>query len=294
MDTKITQMTSRNILFVVISLIVCMVYYIPLRYLFMRSFSYDALYSYIVMIPLVSAYFIYLKRKEIFTGAGYSVSAGVVIIIVGSLLYLTGLNQGSKLNQNDYLSVTIFSAVLTWIGVFIFFFGIRAFKNAAFPLLFLLFLIPIPSLVIENIIFILQRASADVVNVMFKLTGIPFLREGWFVFHIPGISIEIAEQCSGIRSSISLFITSIIAGHIFLNTWWKKSILSIAIFPITIFKNGLRIVTISLLGAYVNPEILSGPIHKKGGIPFFILSLTVLGAILWLLRKSKKKVFPRT
>lgn len=248
---------------------------------------YDSeLYSHIVIIPLVSAYFIYLKRNEIFAGAGYSVIAGVGVIIVGSLFYLMGLSQVNKLTQNDFLSFMTLAVVVTWLGVFIFFYGVKTFKNAAFPLLFVVFLIPIPSMIVEHLIDVLQICSTEVAFVLFKLSGVPFLREG-FIFQLPNISIEVAKECSGIRSSISLFITSIIAGQLFLTSGWRKVVLTLVIFPITIFKNGLRIVTLALLGSYVNPNILATNVHKKAGIPFFFLSLMVLGVILWLLRKSE-------
>ena len=252
----------------------------------MLSLYNNELYSHIVVIPFVSAYFIYIKRKEIFSGAGYDFLAGIIIIILGSLFYLVGLTQGNRLNENDYQSFVTFSVLVTWLGVFIFFYGVKTFKNARFPLLFLIFLIPIPSMLIEHLIDVLQKGSTEVASVLFKFSGAPFLRDG-FIFQLPGIAIEVAKECSGIRSSISLFITSIIAGQLFLNTGWRKIVLTLVIFPITIFKNGLRIVTLGLLGSYVNPEILNTDVHKKGGIPFFFLSLMVLGVILWFLRRSE-------
>lgn len=285
---KLIPLNSRNILFFAISLIVCIIFYSPLRDLFLLSLYYNELYSHIVIIPLVSAYFIYIKRKEIFSGQGFSFSAGIIIIILGSLLYLAGSSQIDTLNQNDYLSFVTFSALITWFGVVIFFYGVKTFKNARFPLLFLIFLIPIPSMIIEHFIDILQNGSTEVANVLFKLSGIPFLRDG-FIFQLPGVAIEVAKECSGIRSSISLFITSIIAGQLFLNTGWRKVVLTLAIFPITIFKNGLRIATLAVLGSYVSPDILATNVHKKGGIPFFFLSLIVLGVILWFLRRSDMK-----
>ncbi len=203
-------------------------------------------------------------------------------------MYLGGSSQIDLLSQNDYLSFVTCSFLVTWLGVFIFFYGIKTFKNATFPLLFLVFLIPFPSIIAENLISVLQKGSTEVAFILLKLSGVPFLRDG-FVFQLPGIAIEVAKECSGIRSSISLFITSIIAGQLFLNTGWRKVVLTLVIFPITIFKNGLRIVTLALLGSYVNPGILATNVHKKGGIPFFFLSLMVFGVFLWFLRRSEMK-----
>ena len=121
------------------------------------------------------------------------------------------------------------------------------------------------------------------------MIGVPLLRDG-FVFQLPGINIEVAEQCSGIRSTLALFITSIIAGHLLLKTSWKKVILSLAVFPIAVVKNGARIVTLSMLGSYVDERFITQSLlHSRGGIPFFILALALFVPILWVLRRSEVK-----
>jgi len=170
-----------------------------------------------------------------------------------------------------------------------FFYGIHAFRTAAFPLIFLVFIIPIPSLVLEKIILLLQRGSTEVAYGLFKLTGTPMVRDG-SIFYLPGISIEVAEQCSGIRSSIALFITGVLAGQLFLKTGWRKIILLLSVFPLAIIKNGIRIVTLSLFALYVDESILNSPLHRKGGVLFFIVILIPFTTILWLLRKSEKRI----
>ena len=131
-------------------------------------------------------------------------------------------------------------------GSFILCFGIPAFRKGAFPLLFLVFMIPIPSAVLDPFIRFLQTGSLYAAHGIFKLTGVPFFREG-FVFSLSGIDVEVAKQCSGIRSCIALFITSIVAGRLFLRTGWRRIVLALSVFPIAMFKNGLRVVTLSLL-----------------------------------------------
>jgi exosortase len=280
-------MTLKNTLFLSFTILMLFAFFTPLKDLFAMSLQYNELYSYIILIPLVSGYFAYTRRKSIFSDMNYSYIPGIALITIGAMLCFVSKSQWIKLDQNDYLSLMTFSAVITFIGGFVFFFGMQAAREATFPLLFIFFMVPIPSLVLNKIILLLQLGSTEAAYGIFKLTGVPFVRDGT-VFHLPGLSVEVAEQCSGIRSSLALFITSIIAGQLFLKTGWKKVVLSLCIFPITIFKNGLRVVTLSLLGVYVDERILSSVVHKQGGIPFFILALIPFGIILWLLMKSER------
>jgi exosortase len=275
----------RNLGFILVAFLIGAIFYTPFEKLFFLSLH-NELYSHMILIPFVSGYFIYLQRKTLFSEVTHSFSAGATLMAAGIILYIIGSNDGVGLNPNDYLSLMIFSAVTLWIGGFILFYGVKAFRNGLFPLLFLLLLVPIPGLLVNGVISILQQASTEVAYGFFRLTGVPVYREG-FTFHLPGMSIEVAKQCSGIRSSLALFITSIMAGHLFLKTGWKKFVFMLCIFPITVFKNGLRIVTLTLLGTYVDPRILSSQLHKKGGIPFFVVALLLLAPVLWFLRKSE-------
>jgi exosortase len=288
MTPKIAKlMTPRNILFFVFTISTIILFYRSFRELISLSLK-SELYSHILLIPLISGYFFYERRKSLFSEADTSRSLGAAVAVIGSILYIIALSQGTRLDSNDRLSLMIFSAVTFWIGGFLFLYGYRSCQVAAFPLLFLFFLTPIPSTVIDGFILALQVASTEVSHFFFRITGVPVLREG-FVFQLPGLSIEVAKQCSGIRSSIALVITSLIAGQLFLHSNWKRLILVLSIFPVTVFKNGLRIVSLSLLGAYVDPRILGSELHKSGGIPFFIVALLLLAPVLWYLVKLEKK-----
>jgi exosortase len=243
-------------------------------------------YSHIILIPLVTAYLLYGQRKTIAGSSGFSLPLAISLMVVGGGLYLIGWARNIQLNPNDHTALLIFSAVIFWIGGFIAAYGYEAFRKTTFPFLFLVFMIPIPSSLMEGIIHLLKVGSTEASELLFTLTGVPFQREG-FVFHLPGITIEVADVCSGIRSSLALFITSVLAGHFFLDRFWKKLILALVVFPVTVFKNGIRIITLSLLGAYVDQRFLTGGfLHKSGGFIFFIPALGILGLALWWLRKA--------
>lgn len=281
-------MKLRTFLFPLYILFTIAFFYAPLKDLITLALRYNELYSHIVLIPFVSMYFIFIDRKEIFSDTRYSFFPGIALIFFGFAMYVIGRTQGSGFNQNDYLSLMTFSVVLFWLGSFTLFYGVKSFKAAAFPMLFLVFMIPVPDMVMNKIIYALQVGSTEVTHLLFWLAGIPFYREG-FTFHLQGVSIEVAEQCSGIRSSLALFITSMLVGKMFLNSASRKVILALSVFPITIFKNGVRIVMLSLLGTYVDPRILDSNLHKRGGIPIFIFAFLILMGVLWLVRRTEKK-----
>jgi len=281
------HITGRNTLFLLFVGLSILAFYAPMKLLVESSLD-NELYSHIILIPFVSIYLIYTGRREVFLGSNISVIPGSILIVAGVVCSLAGRGLGTDLDQNDFLSLMTFAAVLCWIGGFILFYGRESFRLALFPLLFLFFMVPVPGFLMERIILLLQICSTEVSYGIFKLTGVPIFREG-FTFYLPGLSVEVAKQCGGIRSSLVLFIVSILAGHLFLTSRKRKFILLLWVLPITIVKNAIRIVTLTLLAVYVDPRILDSTLHRRGGIPFFIVALALLGVVLWFLRRSESR-----
>jgi len=187
------------------------------------------------------------------------------------------------------LSMTILALVIMCWGIFVSCFGIKLCRKVLFGLLFLLFMVPLPSFLLDAIIGFLQRSSAEATEVLFSVLGVPIFRQG-FLFSLSNLTIHVAEECSGIRSFLSLFITSLVAGHFFLRSAWAKTGLVAVVVPLAIVKNAFRIVGLSLLANYVDPIFITNSVlHRKGGIPLFFLSLVVLFSLVWLLRRSERK-----
>ena len=115
------------------------------------------------------------------------------------------------------------------------------------------------------------------------MANIPFSRDG-VVIALPTVTIEIAQECSGIRSSLILVIAGLVLGHLFLGKTWSKFVLVALLVPLTIAKNALRIFTLSTLGIYVNPSFLTGRLHHQGGIVFFAASFVALWGMVWTLQ----------
>ena len=279
-------MIPRNILFLFFSVTILIIFYSAISRLIILSFS-NELYSHMVLIPLISGYFVYSKRKTIFVNKKYSFAAGTILTIAGIIFYLLGINQQIKLNQNDYLFVTVSSALISWTGGLIFFYGTQTFRNALFPLLFLAFMIPIPTYIIDKIVFFLQVGTAEAASIFFKLIGITVFREG-LIFQLSNVSVEVAKECSGIRSSMATVIIGVLLEQIFLRSWWRKAVLLLSIIPLIIIKNGIRVTVLTLLGNYVDSNFLThSALHKSGGIVFFMPIIIILMVILWLLKRSE-------
>ena len=109
------------------------------------------------------------------------------------------------------------------------------------------------------------------------------------VFQLPGIVIEVAQECSGIRSSWVLFITSVLASYLFLKSPWRRFILVAFVIPLGIVRNGFRILVIGLLCVHLGPQMIHSIIHKQGGPLFFALSLIPLFLLLWWLRRGESR-----
>jgi exosortase len=155
-------------------------------------------------------------------------------------------------------------------------------------LFFLLLLVPFPGFVVDKAIFALQAGSSDVAYGLLRMLNVPVLKEG-FTLQLPFVNLEVAKECSGIRSSIALLVTMLVAAELALRSPWRKLLLVVAIIPILVFKNGVRIVAIYMLAAYVNPAFLHGWLHTSGGIVFYLLGLLALVPIAVLLRRWERK-----
>jgi exosortase len=243
----------------------------------------DERFSYTILIPFLSAGVIYLRREHIFRHHRYSPALGIPLVMLGILLWYTLQSPALSLPGTGGLSALTLAVVLVWIALFILCFGVTSFRAAAFPLLFLFLMVPLPVPVLQKTTFALQKGTAGIVDVLFRLAGVPFVRQD-FTFSLPGADIQIAEQCSGIRSSLSLLIASILAGHFFIHSAWRKVSLSLLTILIVIFKNAVRIVAISWLGVYVNPDFFYGALHRYGGLPFSLLALGMMGCLLIMLK----------
>lgn len=242
--------------------------------------------SHILLIPFISAWLLYLDRGRIFSRLSSDVAVSVPLAILGILSVMW--SSPAKLG---FPFAAALGLVLLWIAGFALAFGWEAVKTARFPLLFLFLFIPLPAALLSKIVYFLQKGSAEIAALFFSITPVPVLREG-FVFHLPRFSVAVAPECSGIRSSIALLVLALLAGHFFLRTFWKQTVFVLAGILVMIIKNGIRIVTLTLLANYVDPGFLHGSLHRQGGVVFFMIGLLLLVPVFWLLQRGESETDP--
>jgi len=247
----------------------------------------DRRYSHLVLIPVISAFFLYQERHKIFSRIAFRPTVRLPFLVISLALY--GLLELRVVHSStDYtLSLVMLSIVLVWTVGFAVCYGVQSLSAAMFPFLLLLLLVPIPFNVMDKIISVLQRGSAEATYALFTLAGVPMFRDG-VRFELPGIGLEIAKECSSIHSSWALFITGLLLAHMFLKSLWTTLCLSILTVPIAMLTNAVRIVTIWFLGTHVDIGFLYGNLHRNGGILFSLVSLSILMSFLVFLRKLER------
>ena len=255
-------------------------FWVPLHQLVSLSLN-DQRYSHLILIPVISAFFLYRERHKIFPHIAFRPRLALPFLAASLLLYFV------HSSPNYALSMAVLSMVLFWFAGFAAFYGVQSFKAALFPLLFLLLLVPVPFTQMDQIISVLQRGAAEATYRLFSLAGVPMFRNG-VRFDLPGIGIEVAAECSSIHSAWALFITGLLVAHMFLKSLWPKALLAILTIPIAMFTNAIRIVTLWFLGTHVDPSFIFGPLHHNGGILFSLISLSLLLSLLYLLRKLER------
>lgn len=240
----------------------------------------DDLVSHTLLIPFISGYLVWRRRDRIGTALGGVRWPAIPIGLAGIALF--ALSPKSE----DQLSTQILSfCLLVWAAGFAVA-GTRAMRAAAFPALFLLFMVPLPAGVIAALETFFQHTSAELAYRFIDLSGTAVLREG-LVFTMPRITIEVAPECSGIRSSFVLFILSLVAGNLFLSSPWKRLFLAAFVVPLGIVRNAFRVFVLSMLSVHVDTAYIDSPLHHQGGPLFFALSLVPFFFTLVLLRRSE-------
>jgi exosortase len=243
-------------------------------------------YTHILLIVPLSIALIYMQWRMLPRSFESSAAAGS-LLLAGALLIAGFARWGTSGVPGDLqLSLSMFALVTWWIASVVFCFGLQAFRLFLFPLCFLFWTVPLPAAALNWIVLFLQDESAVAARILFWMAGVPVTQDGT-VLDIPGLTIEVAQECSSIRSSLVLIVMTMVLAHLFLSSWWRKALIIAAAIPLAVAKNGLRIFVIAELGTRVDPGFLDGNLHHHGGVVFLAIAVVIVIMLIWILRRNE-------
>jgi exosortase len=258
----------------------------------------DENYSYTLLVLGVSVVLLALDRWDSVGAAGLrpdgqpgaAVPTWVLLgVLCLALLGAAWFNFRVPFRGGDSsLAISIFLWISFLLAAFVYTCGWETFSRQRFPWMFSLLAVPPPDRVIDTLTIALQWSSADAAYLLFRLFHIPVVRDG-LVFSFSRIDIEVARECSSIRSSTILFVTTLVLAQLFLKSTRGKWIVVLLSLPVAVVKNGVRIFTLSLLAEYVSTSWLDGWFHHQGGFIFLALGLGIMLTLIWLMGRAEAR-----
>ena len=265
----------------------------PLASLMLYAAGSD-LHSHILLVPLVAGYLLYSRRALLPAPGPSSITGTALLGGIGVAALAAATTWRAGLSVNDHLALMAVAFVSFIAAGGFLFLGSKWMAAASFPVAFLIFMIPLPDAAVNWLERASALASAEAAALYFGIAGTVVARRGT-VFELPGIVLQVGKECSGIHSSWVLFITSLLASHLFLKSPWRRLVLVAFVIPLGILRNGFRVFVIGLLCIHVGPHMIHSVIHRRGGPLFFALSLVPLFLVLWWLARGERRLsLPRS
>ncbi len=246
--------------------------YAPVIKLLVWQWYNDADYSHGFLVPLLSAFLIWARRDKLREIARRPSGWGMVVVL-GSLglLFLGSLGAENSLSR--------ISILVTICGLIVYFAGWAILRAMTFPLAFLLFAIPFPGVVYNEIVFPLQFLASRFATRALELLGLfPIMREG-NVLVLPHMTLEVVEACSGIRSLMSLLALAAGYGYVVERSVAVRWLLVVAMVPLAIISNGMRIMITAIMANYIGRKAAEGFMHEFSGWVIFVVA-TILFLLL--------------
>jgi exosortase len=250
--------------------------YFPIVKHLVWQWSTDEDVSHGFFVPLVAGFIAWQRRDEILALDYQPAWWGLGVMAWAALQGYVGMLGAELFLQRTSLLIALVGLLLV-IG------GTKLVRVLAFPLLLLPFMIPIPSVIYNQITFPLQLFASQVAEFTLNLVGIPVLRDG-NVLELASQKLSVVEACSGIRSLLSLTFLSLVYAYFFDKRVWMRWVLLAATIPVAIIANAGR-VTITGVLSEINPQLAQGFFHSLEGWIIFVIALVMLGLVHLLINR---------
>jgi len=235
----------------------------------------DPDYGHGFVVPLFVGYVVYQRRHKLRQVPLEPSNLGFPVMLGAIVLFLAGA-LGAE------LFVSRSSLLFLFGGMILFFAGWKLLRALAFPLVFLVLMIPLPALIYNQVTFPLQFLASRLASNSLELVGIPVLREG-NVLVLPNYSLEVVEACSGIRSLMSLIALAVAYGYFVEKRLWARITLVVLMVPIAVASNALRVVGAGVVTYFWGPRYAEGFFHFFQGWLIFVSAVACMLFMHWLL-----------
>jgi len=235
----------------------------------------DPDYSHGFVVPLFVGYVVYQRRHELRQIPLEPSNLGFPVMLGAIVLFLAG-TLGAE------LFVSRSSLLFLFGGMILFFAGWKLLRAVAFPLVFLVLMIPLPALIFNQVTFPLQLLASRLASNSLELFGVPVLREG-NVLVLPNYSLEVVEACSGIRSLMSLIALAVAYGYFVEKRLWARITLVALMVPIAVASNALRVVGAGVVTYFWGPQYAEGFFHFFQGWLIFVSAVACMIFVHWTL-----------
>jgi exosortase len=225
-------------------------------------------FSHGFFVPLFSAFVVWQERDRLARIPPQASWSGLALLAFGLCVFIVG-----QLGAELFLARSSMLVVLA--ALIVLFLGWSYFRALLFPLAFLVLMVPIPTIIFNQITFPLQLLDSHMAAKILPWLGVPVFREG-NVIQLPAMPLNVAEACSGIRSLMSLTTLAIIYGYLMDRRLVVRVLLTVASVPIALAANGLRIIGTGLLVQYWDSNKAEGYFHASWGIFIFVIALVML------------------
>lgn len=240
----------------------------------------DENYSHGFIVPLVSAYFIYVSRDELLKARVVPDNRGLAVIV----LALAQLTLGWL--GTEYFTMRS-SLVVLLAGLVIYLFGSPVLRLLRLPLSYLFFMVPIPYIVYDAVAFPLKLLVSRVSVAALQMMGVVAVREGNIIM-FPSVTLEVADACSGMRSLISLAALAVAYAFFMNMTPFRRLVLILSSIPIALVANALRVIGTGVLAQFWGARAAEGFFHEFAGLAVFALAMALLVALGGLLRTKDR------
>jgi len=259
---------------IVAALVACL--YFPILSRLVAQCWNDANWSHAFLVPAFSLFLVWRQRDELARQTPDPSAWGLPILVWAMGVLIVGV-LGAE------LFLSRISLLILLAGMIVSFLGWRYFRPLLFPWAFLILMIPIPDILLNQIAFPLQILASKTAAILLPLVGVPVLREG-NIITLPAMPLEVAEACSGIRSLVSLITLAVVYGFFTETSKRVRVLLVVASIPIAVVANSLRIVGTGMLAQYWDPSKAQGFFHEFSGWLIFLVSLAFLAGLHRILR----------